>query len=192
MPSIVVSLGAPIAVFTLVRSSVDSDTTAFAIGAAVPLLWTLGRFAVSRKVDPIGVFGVVTYGLALLVTWLTGGSPLALELRDAVPTGLLGLACLVSLLVRRPLVHVLLRFAGRWNPALAERARRSEGTAGAVTLMVGVLLVVHAGVLCALAFTLPTAAFLGVHQPVGWAILAVGVAGILWYRRRHPALPEAV
>ncbi len=73
------------------------------------------------------MFGAVVYGVALLVTWLTGGSALALELRDAVPTGLLGLACLVSVLVGRPLLDVLLRLLGRWYPALARACRPHAG-----------------------------------------------------------------
>src|ERR1700754_2312113 len=90
-PRVLVSIVAPVIVFELIRSSVGSDLTALAIGAAVPVAWTLGRLAVTRKVDPVGVVGTAAFGIGLLVVWLSGGNPLALELRDAVPTGLLGL-----------------------------------------------------------------------------------------------------
>lgn len=183
-PSVLVSVVAPIVVYALVRSSVDSDAVAFAIGAAVPVAWTLGRFAVRRKVDPIGVFGVAAFVVALVVTLLTGGSPLALEMRDSVPTGVLGIAFLVSVLVGRPLNLVLLRFFGRWQPKLAERARTAPtGFASVLSTMIGVLLLVHAAVLIGLALSVSTATYLGISQPVGLAILAVGGAVVFWYRK---------
>ncbi len=43
-------------------------------------------------------------------------------------------------------------------------------------MIVGALLLVHAAVLVAMAVRLSTARSSRVHQPVGWAILAVGVA----------------
>lgn len=186
-PSLVISLVAPFLVYLVAQSYVDSQTTAFAIGASIPVLWTLGRFAVQRKVDPIGVFSVVVFGLALLVTWLTGGSPLVLELRDAAPTGVLGLACLVSVLVRRPLIHAAMTFFGRWNPALAVRAQRTAATSTATTTIVGLVLVVHAAVLTAMALTMSVSAYLGLHQVVGYSILGVGVASAVWYRKRVTA-----
>jgi hypothetical protein len=184
VPGVLVALVAPIVVYALVRSSVDSDVTAFAVGAAVPVAWTLGRFAVLRKVDPFGVFGVVAFGLALVVTWLTGGSPLALEMRDSVPTGLLGLAFLVSVLVGRPLNLVLLRLFGRWQPKLAQRARTTPaGSANVLSTLIGALLLVHAAVLIGLALSVSTATYLGISQPVSLTILGIGAAVVLWYRR---------
>lgn len=185
LPGIAVSIVVPFVVYESVRSSVDSDTTAFAIGAAVPVLWTVGSLAVRRRIDPLGVFGTVVYGLALLVTWLTGGGPLFLELRDAVPTGLIGLAFLVSVAVRRPLIVVLMRYFGRWNAGLAGRARQLAPVAGPMTALVGALLLLHSAVMVTLALSVSTATFAGVSQPVSWAVLAAGAALVIWYRKKH-------
>jgi hypothetical protein len=181
-PSLVISIVAPVLVYELIRSTVDSDAVALAIGAGAPVLWTLGRLAITRVVDVIGVVGCGLYGIGLLVVWLSGGSPLALELRDAVPTGLVGLACLVSVLVRRPLHAVVLRLAGRPN-------RPTSRFSFVVTTLIGGTLVVHALALIALALSLPTGTYVGLSQPVGLAIIAAGVAVLFWYR--HRALPAA-
>lgn len=181
-PAVLINLVAPIVVFELIRSTVDNDTLSLAIGAAVPLLWTLGRLVVSRAVDPIGVAGVALYGAGLLVVWLTGGSALGLELRDAAPTGLIGLACLGSVLVRRPLVTLVLRLIRR--PATLDRR-----SASVITALFGVTLIIHAAALTVLAMSLSVGTYVAVHQVVGLPIVAVGVAGIWWYRRRISPAP---
>jgi hypothetical protein len=177
LPSIAVNAVAPVAVYESVRSSVDSDVIALALGAAVPVAWTLGRLLIQRKIDPIGILSTGIVGIGLLIAWLSGGSPLALELRDAVPSGLIGLACLVSVLLRRPLHLVVLRLLGRRIPAQVH-------TSTVVTALIGGTLLVHATVLVMLALSTSTSTYVGLSQPVGWAIIAAGVAITLWYRRR--------
>lgn len=175
-PSLVISIVVPVVVYQLIRSSVDSDAVALAIGAGVPVLWTLGRLVIARVVDPIGVVGCGLYGVGLVIVRLSGGNPLALELRDAIPTGVIGLACLVSVAVRRPLHLVALRLAGR---AQATASRFST----VVTTIIGGTLVVHALALTALALSLSTGTFVSLSQPVGLAIIAAGVAVLFRYRK---------
>jgi hypothetical protein len=173
--------------------------------------------------------GVGLVGIGLLIVWLSGGSPLALELRDVVPTGLIGLACLVSVLVRKPLSLVLLRLFQRRNPQPASIGPASTGPgsidpvpanpapigpapAGALTTrsapvtpapagpasagrvsirnamiltgLLGVTLIVHAAALTALALSVSTTTYVSLSQPVGLPILAVGLLGVLWFRKR--------
>jgi hypothetical protein len=49
---VLISAVAPIIVYQLTKSSVDSSVTALAIGAAVPVVWPPGRLAVPREVPP--------------------------------------------------------------------------------------------------------------------------------------------
>lgn len=181
-PRVLVSIVAPVIVFQLIRSSVDSDLIALAISAAVPVVWTLGRLAVTRKVDPVGVVGTAAFGIGLLVAWLSGGSPLALELRDAVPTGLLGLVCLVSVLVNRPLHLVVQRVLAKRKGA--ELPQAATQTSTVITVVVGATLLVHMVVLVVLALNVPVGTFVGLSQLVGWSIIGAGLAVVLWYRRR--------
>jgi hypothetical protein len=189
-PRVLVSVVAPILVYQLIRSSVDSDVIALAIGAAVPVVWTLGRFALTRKVDPVGVVSTVGFAIGITVAWLSGGSPLALELRDAVPTGLLGLVCVVSVLVRRPLHLVVLRLLAKRNPAVAKLP--SAHTASLTTALLGVTLLVHAAALTVLALNVPVSTYVGLSKLVGWTIIGAGLAVIFWYGRRNAAIGKPV
>jgi hypothetical protein len=93
--------------------------------------------------------------------------------------------------VRRPLNVVLMRFFGRWNPALARRAAQAGPHAGTPALLTGALLLVHSAALITLALSVSTGTFVALSQPVGWAILGLGVAGLLWYRRKHADLRKS-
>lgn len=181
-PAVLINLVAPILVFELIKSTIDNDTLSLAIGAAAPLLWTLGRFVVARVIDPIGVGGIALYGAGLVVVWLTGGSPLGLELRDAGPTGLIGLALLSSAIVGRPLIVPLLRLIGR-------RVTMDRHSATVVTTLFGATLVTHAAALTVLALSTSVGTYVAVHQVVGLSIVAAGVAGIWWYRKRVNVTP---
>jgi FtsH-binding integral membrane protein len=177
---------APIVVYAVLRSHVGSDATALAIGTAVPIVVTATGFAIRRRLEPIGTVAVVVFGIALIITALSGGNVLVLKLQDAIVTGPLGLACLVSVAVKRPLHLVVMRLAARRNPALQRvvdgpAARRNSTV---MTALLGTMLLLHALVLLALALTESTSTFLSVSRPAGWAITGAGVVALLWYRRR--------
>jgi hypothetical protein len=182
--SLALNGGVPLLVYTLLRPHVGGDATALAVGAAIPVTVTLVRFAWRRRVDPIGVVAAAGFGIVLLVSLLSGGNVLVLKLQEAVVTGPLGLVCLVSVAVGRPLHLVVLRLLARRDPKWAratdpDRSRMS----GVVTTIVGAMLVVHALVLLVLALTESTATFLAVSRPVGLSIIVAGVAVLMLYRR---------
>jgi hypothetical protein len=179
VPSIAVSAVVPVVIYEAIRSSVDSDVTALAIGAAAPVAWTLGSLLVRRKLDLIGLVSTGIVGVGLLVAWLSGGNPLALELRDVVPTGLIGLACVVSVLIRRPLHAVVFRLLGKRDVAVR--------TSNVVTSVLGGTFLVHAAALTVLALSTVTSTYVALSQPIGWGIIAAGVALVLWYRHRMAA-----
>ncbi|HEX4702578.1 MAG TPA: VC0807 family protein [Pseudonocardiaceae bacterium] len=189
LPSVVLSFLLPLLVYEIARSYVDSDAVALAISAVVPVLWTLGRLVIRRRLDRIGVVSVVLFGLTLLVTVLSGGRALDVELLDPVLSGLLGLVCVGSAVVGKPLNLVVLRLAAKRNPKaaqlLADRPRQRIMTVTIVA--VGAVLTVRAAVLVVLALSLPVSGFVAVSHPVGWAILIVGLAPVWWYRRRARA-----
>jgi hypothetical protein len=183
-PPVLVSIVVPVIVYQSIRSSVDSDLVALAISAGVPVVWTLGRLAVTRKLDPIGVLGTLGFGIGLTVAWLSGGSPLALELRDAVPTGLLGLVCVISVLVRRPLHLVAMRLVAKRRPTPLP----STHTATVITSVIGGTLLVHAAALTVLALNVPVGTYIGLSKVVGWSIIGLGAAGIMWFRHHGKPL----
>ncbi|HEX5405703.1 MAG TPA: VC0807 family protein [Pseudonocardiaceae bacterium] len=187
-PRLLVTIVAPVLVYQLIQSSVDNDVVALAIGAAVPVVWTLGRLASTRKVDPLGVVSTIGFAVGITIAWLSGGNPLALELRDAVPTGLIGLACVISVLVGRPLYLLMLRFLAKRRPDAGPVPVRS---ATVITEVIGITLVVHAVVLVVFALNVSVSTYVGTSQLIGWLIIGAGVAVIAWYRRRTRSLGPA-
>lgn len=185
LPSLIVGILVPLLTYTLLSPHM-TEATALALSGAIPVLWTVGGFVWRRRIDPVGVFSVAGFGLGLLMLWLTGGSPLAVKLPEAVLTGLLGLAFVVSAALRRPLVLIFQRTTARNDPALAgglaDPVRRQRAIV--VSALLGATLLVHAVVVTGLALTLPTVTFLAVSRPIGIGVLAVGVAVVLLYVRR--------
>jgi hypothetical protein len=186
-PSIVVNAVLPLIVYITVRPYVAGDVTALLVAAVVPAAFTFGKLALRRRLDPFGLVGLLGLAIAVLVLVASGGSPLVLKLQDAVVTGPLGLVCLASVAVGRPLHQVAFRLLAKRKPALrpvvdAPGSRRSSIV---ITTVLGSTMVLHALVLLALALWLPTATFVAVSRPAGLAVVGAGIAALLWYRSRR-------
>ncbi|WP_432168165.1 VC0807 family protein [Streptomyces sp. bgisy031] len=179
---------APLALYYLLRPVVHSDAIALAIGGAVPVGLALAS-AAERRHSPWAALLIATgLGLALAATVLSGGSSLPLKLYRPLATGVFGLACVVSAAVHRPLLMVLVRaLAGRDERVHAALARmddagRLQRRLTGLTLIVGIVCLAEAGVTAALAFSLPTGAFLVTSRVIRWAVAGLGVAAALVYR----------
>lgn len=190
-PSLLLNLLAPIVVYTLVRPSVGSDTGALVIGAAIPVLRTVGLFALRRRIDLVGVLAIGGFALSLAVTAIFGGNPLLLKLHpEVVLTGGIGVLLLGSAAVGRPVLPAALRLLARGDPARTRRMERlardptRQRAIGVVTVLLGLTLLIHALALLALALTLPTSSYLLVSQLAGWAVLVAGGLLIIWYVRQ--------
>jgi hypothetical protein len=187
LPSVLASIVAPALAYTWVRPHVASNAAALLAAMAIPAGWTLATFAWRRRADPLGVISVAGFGVALAVSYLTGGSALALELQDPAQTGALGLACVVSVIARRPLQLMALCLLARRNAQaarmLADPATRR--TSMVATAIIGAIFLAHAIAITILALTLPTGTFLAVSRPVGLPIIAAGLTILIWYRRRR-------
>lgn len=183
VPRLVLNLLVPFVVYQVSRSYVDSDAIALAISAVVPTLWTVGRFAVRRRLDPFGVISVVVCLLTILVTVLTGGSALGTELLSPVLFGLVGLVVFGAALVGRPLDVLFLRLVNRDRPV--EPARQHATTV--IIAAVGGLFAVRGVVLTLLALALPVSGYVAVSGIVGWGTLILGGIPIFWYRQRRHA-----
>ncbi|MEK0099071.1 VC0807 family protein [Streptomyces sp. A475] len=179
---------APLALYYLLRPAVHSDATALAISGAVPVGLALASAAVRRHSPWAALLIATGLGLAVAATVLSGGSSLPLKLYRPLATGVFGLACLVSAAVHRPLLMLVVRaLAGRDERVHAALAR--TGDAGrlqrrltGLTLIVGAVCLAEAGVTTALAFSLPTGAFLVTSRVIRWAVAGLGVAAALVYR----------
>ena len=186
---LMINLAVPVLAYVLLRPHVHSDITALVAGAAVPTAYSAGVLLWRRRLDTIGVFAIVCFAIGLLLVVATGGNELVFKVREDIWTGTLGLACLISVAARRPLFFVALRFAARRNAQIAERisdpqARRIPTV---TTAVIGVVVLVHALVMVALALTASTTTFLALKAPLSLAIVGGGLAALVfWIRRQYP------
>jgi len=197
LASVAINFAAPLLAYHLIRPHTDSSARALALAGAIPVVYTLAVLLVRRRLSALGVVGVVLFGLGVLISWISGGSTLAMELQDPVIFGLFGIACLISIAVGHPLHQVILRAMGRSNARYTEIADRAAArrTSMISTLIIGLAFLSHAVAVAVLAFTQTTSTFLALQNPVGLPFLALGVAGLFSYgtrqqaRQRVPARP---
>ena len=182
--SVLINAVAPLMLYDQLQHRVGSTVTALVAAAGIPLLWTLGRLVVRRRLDPIGLLSLAGFALGILLVLLTGGNPFVFKIREAMLTGALGLVGLGSILARRPIALLALRRSQTAAPAAALRH-----AALWITAIAGVTLVVHAAVVITLAAVLPTSTFIAVHQLIGLGILALGVLALMGRKRFLPAPP---
>ncbi|MFY9933453.1 MAG: hypothetical protein WAK82_36145, partial [Streptosporangiaceae bacterium] len=138
------------------------------------------------------VFAIPCLAIGLLLVVATGGNELVFKIREDLWTGPLGLACLISAAGRWPLLLVILQRAARRNTEIAERigdpqARRILTVA---TGVIGLILLVHAVVVVALALTTSTTTFLALKEPVSLPIVGGGLAALVWWIRRQYRSPR--
>jgi hypothetical protein len=182
--SLAINFAAPLLAYYLIRPHAGSSALALALAGAIPAAYTLVMLAARRRLDPAGAASVASFGIAVLISWASGGNTLALELHDLALTGLLGIACLVSVAIGRPLHPVILRLLAP-SARYASIACRTRGRPAMVTTtIIGIALTGHAVAVAVLALTQPTSAFVALQHPVGLPFFGLGIAGLFFYRSR--------
>jgi hypothetical protein len=188
LASVALNLAGPLLAYKLVRPHAGSSAMALALSGLIPVAWTLAVLAVRRRLSPLGMIGVIIYGLGVLASWACGGNTLGLELQDPALTGLFGLACLGSVAIRRPLHRVILRWMGRSNPHYTHVAGRTQTrTSMITTTIIGLAFLGHAAAVAVLALTQAAGTFLAWQQPAGLPFFGAGIAGLFWYGTRQQA-----
>jgi hypothetical protein len=193
LASLAVNFVVPLLAYHLIRRHTDSSALALALAGAIPVVYTLAILAVRRKLSALGVVCVALFGLGVLVSWVSGGNALAMELQDPVLFGLLGIACLVSIAVGRPLHQVILRAMGRSDSRYIQTADRAAaaGSSTVATAIIGLAFLSHAVAVAVLALTQTTSTFLALQNPVGLPFLGLGVAGLFIHGTRQQARQRA-
>lgn len=193
LASVAINFVVPLVAYHLVRPHTDSSAMALALVGAIPVVWTLAILVVRRKLSALGMVGVALFAVGVLISWVSGGSTLAMELQDPVIFGLFGIACLVSIAVGHPLHQVILRAMGRNNSRYTEVADRAaaSGTSMVSTLIIGLAFVSHAIAVAVLAFTQSTSTFLALQNPVGLPFIGLGLVGLFIYGSRQQARQRA-
>src|SRR5689334_13402122 len=103
----VVNVGLPLLVYTLAAPRLG-EAQALLAASAPPLLWSIVEFLRHRRIDAVSL--LVLSGIALsLLAFAGGGGVKALQLREKLVTGLVGLVFLGSVAIGRPLIYALAR-----------------------------------------------------------------------------------
>ena len=193
LAGVAINFVAPLLAYHLIRRHTDSSAMAVALSGAIPVVYTLAILVVRRKLSVLGVVSVALFGLGVLISWISGGNTLALELQDPALFGLFGIACLVSIAVGHPLHQVILRAMGRSDARYNQVADRAvaSGTSMVSTAIIGLAFLGHAVAVAVLALTQTTSTFLALQNPVGLPFLGLGVAGLFIYGSRQQARQRA-
>jgi len=164
---------------------------AFALAALFPLSSTVLAWFRRRRIEVIGLVVLVTMLSGISVALLTDDVRFGV-LKAAPAYGLFGIAALLSLRARRPLMfHVSRTFAAAGDPAkLAAFDALSENPAFLhsmrfVTLVWGVGAIAEAIVGCAMAFILPPQLALVAEPVLGFGAIAALLAWTAAYARRR-------
>ena len=171
-----------------------SDLTAIAIAAAFPVVSVAGTALRRRRVEFIGIMVLVALIGGLVVAFAT--QDVRFALMRAVPGAtLIGVACLISLMTRAPLMFFIARqfTAGddpekiaAWNERLAHNARFRRAMR-VLTLVWGLAFLAKASLWTISVLVLPTTAALLTGPVIGFGTFAALMAWTIAYARRGAA-----
>ncbi len=186
---------APVAGYIALDDVLHNELFALAIVELIPVFWVLGYGLLKRRLDPIALAAAIVLLVALGAAIADGGSVMPLKLRRGLVTGTLGIACLASVIGRRPLLPIAVGFIERAWPSSARLARIAHvyvagERAAILTVIVGVTLLADAVAQVSLALTVSTAVFLVAAKLARTGILMTG-AFACWYVSRRRLTPAA-
>jgi hypothetical protein len=196
-PSVVGGALVPLAVYYLVRSHVHGDAPALMIAGAPAAGWVLIEWARKRRMDPIGLIVLFGFVAGIVASVALGGSAFVLKVRDSAFTAMFGVACLISLAWRRPVMFFIGRALSAGNDPDKVRAfdelyemPTAPRTFALITLCWGVGLVVEAGLRVVLAVALPTGLFLAASPVLAGVVFGGLFAFTIWFSKRARRLGE--
>jgi hypothetical protein len=102
---LIINIAIPYACYTILKNNHASDVIALSVSAIAPALASLISVLRSRQINIISLFTLGGLVIGLAATFI-GGDTHVLLLRESLFTGVLGIACFVSLLFPRPLMFL--------------------------------------------------------------------------------------
>lgn len=174
------------------------ETGALIASSVPPILWSLIELVRFRRVDALSM--IVVGGIVLSIGAMAlGGSPRVLLLRESLVSGAIGVAFLLSLPMRRPLIFYLARAsvaremeggAARFEALMQERPGLSAALR-MMTLVWGIGLTGETALRSWMALTWPIERFLVVSPFIGYGIYGALTVWTVWYRKSLRKRSEA-
>jgi hypothetical protein len=174
----------PLLLYRLTRRYVGgSEVTALSMAALFPIAVSAAALLRGRTLDPVALLALTSIAVSMIAVAL-GGSAKLLLIRESLFTGGFGLACFVSLALRRPLMFYFGRYfmAGRDPEAVARfdagwQRPYFRFVNRTITAVWGAALTADFLVRVALVYALPAAAVLVVSPVVSGGIV---IGTIVW------------
>ena len=192
----VVNFAAPFAIYSLARGSMG-DVKALMLSSAPPTLWSVWEFIRLRKIDALSV--LVLAGIVLsLLAFAGGGGVKALQMRENLVLGLVGLVFLGSAAIGRPLIYQLARAMTRRQSA--EKAALIEGLGQdarfrrlmmTATLVWGFGLAAICAGCCVLVSAVSIKLYLLINGPISYGAMGLLTVWTYWYVRRSTLVKPA-
>jgi hypothetical protein len=196
-PSVVGGAVVPLAVYYAVRSHVQGDATALMIAGAPAAGWVLIEWLRRRRVDPIGLIVLFGFVAGIVASVALGGDAFVLKVRDSAFTAMFGVACLLSLTWRRPIMFSIGRALSAGNDPDKVRAYdemydlpTAPRSFAIITACWGVGLVTEAGLRVVLAVLLPTGPFLAASPALAGTVFGGLFAFTVWFSKRARRIGE--
>lgn len=192
-----VNIAAPLAIYHQTQGR-WGELNALLASSVPPLLWGIGSFLRSRRVDALSVLAVVGIVLSTLA-YFGGGSAQMLQLREKLVTLAIGLAFLGSAAIGKPLIYPLARatMARQSDNALAEFDAKGNDalvrhTVMVMTLVWGIGLLLDFAVSVALIYALSVEQYLVVGPIIGYVAIGGMMLWTILYRRYRTRHADAI
>lgn len=185
---VAVNFALPFAIYSGLRGELG-EVRALMAASAPPVLWSIAEFVRARKVDALSI--LVLAGIVLsLLAFAGGGGVKALQLRENLVAGLVGLVFLGSASVGKPLIYELARAATRRQSAekaavveaLGQHARFRRMMMAA-TLVWGFGLVAICAACCVLVYAVSIKLYLLINGPISYGAMGLLTLWTYWYLR---------
>jgi hypothetical protein len=108
LPPLLIDLVLPYGVFFALTQAGVGAIVALAAGGAIPVVRVLYARLRGKAADPIAIFIVALFAIGIILSVITGDAKFAVA-KEGIFTGLVGVWCLVSLFVGRPLMFYVRR-----------------------------------------------------------------------------------
>ena len=182
--SIILNAAFPLGLYLLTKRYISSsEVVAISVASIFPILYSIYDFVRHRSFDLIAIFALLSIVVSL-VGLLLGGNTKILLIRESFFTVMLGMACFVSLLLKRPLMF----YVGRQFMAGKDPVRVAEFNAQwqipyprfvhrLITSVWGIAYVGEFMIRVILVYTLPTALVLAISPLL---LNGITIATIAW------------
>jgi len=180
IPSLIIDGALPYLVYVLLRPH-TTELLALSASALPPLISNLISLARTRKLDAFGTLIILGIVVSVAAIFL-GGDPKILLIRESIFTAALGIGCLISLLLPRPLMFYIGRhfatdgspeklawFDGLWQHKSFRRIMFN------ITIVWGIALLGEFALRVLLVYTLTIPQFLAI-SPIIFNLITVGLS----------------